>query len=420
MMHTREPSDHALSELVGIILMSFLVLAVVVIATAFFLGYFSQVLGTQPFLALDSEQVVSGQGGFVTLHHRGGDNVMLSQVGDGTAYLQITAPDGKTVVVAPDPPKKIAPGDTLYLGRSSSGTGYALYAEKPAAGLALGQGQYSVSLVSNPNNILIYKGQVTVGAAVTSTPGPTSPGPPTPTTTTPTTTPTATGTPVVTPSVSPTTTTISPSPSPEPTVTSTVFPTGTATPSPTGTPVVTPSVSLTPSPTPVSVPGFTATTWLRWNTDPYASWDKPDRLNAAVYGDGDGDWSQRWSLGHDSQNTRFIFNARTVNCDGYRPAWSVVSGTSPEQGQSYFLAGTYNSDTGMVTLYVNGQQENRITGDTSGLVPAMGMVFTGRPNGIPWNGKNNQRRFFGSVWKQQNEDRCLSGQEIMTRYLEGP
>jgi hypothetical protein len=418
MMHARKPSDHAVSELVGIILISFLVLLVVIIATAFFLGYFSQVLGTQPFLALDSEHLASGQGGFITLYHRGGDNLELSRVGNGTAYLQLSPPDGKTVVVTPDPPKWFVPGDTLYLGRSSSGTGYALYAEKPAAGLALGQGQYSVSLVSNPNNILIYKGQVTVGAAVTSTPGPTSSVPQT--TSIPTTTPTATGTPVLTPSVSPTTTTTSPSPTQEPTVTPTVFPTGTATPSPTGTPVVTPSVSPTPSPTPVYVPGFTTMAWVRWNTDPYASWDKPDRLNAAVYGDGDGDWSQRWSLGHDSQNTRFIFNARTVNCDGYRPAWSVVSGTSPEQGQSYFLAGTYNGDTGMMTIYVNGQQENTITGDASGLVPSMGMLFTGRPNGIPWNGKNNQRRFFGSVWKQQTLERCLSGQEIMTGYLEGP
>lgn len=159
--------------------------------------------------------------------------------------------------------------------------------------------------------------------------------------------------------------------------------------------------------------------WIQWNTNPYASWDKPDRLNAAVYGDGDGDWSQRWTLGHDSQNTRFMFNARTVDCNGYRPAWSVVSGTSPAQGQSYFLTGTYNQDTGMVTIYVDGQQENMITGDTSGLVPAMGMGFTGRSNGISWNGEAKQRRFFGSIWKQQIAERCLSGQEIMAEYLKG-
>lgn len=143
-------------------------------------------------------------------------------------------------------------------------------------------------------------------------------------------------------------------------------------------------------------------------------------MYAAICGDGNGDWSQRWKMAHDAPNEHFEFGVRTKDCDGYRPAYFATSSTTPVKGGTYFLAGTYNQSNGLVSLYINGQPERRVTGDKSGLVSSVTAVWKGSPCGITWNGAANQKKFSGTVWKMDTVERCLSDQEVVSGYMSGP
>jgi hypothetical protein len=172
----------------------------------------------------------------------------------------------------------------------------------------------------------------------------------------------------------------------------------------------------TPSPYPV-YPGFTVEAWVRWNSNP-APADTAHRW-ATIVVDGDRDTNSRYHLQHDTNNTRFEFDANTTS--GIRR--NIWSTTSPAINTWYYVVGVYNQTdptNDRLKLYVNGVLESKGQPDNSGLKASPNRYQVGGPAGIQWPGPTSMlRKFNGNIRGLNTYERAMGSPEVVSRYAAG-
>ncbi len=242
--------DDAVSAVVGVILMVFLVVALSGVMYVIIYGLIFPVEKTA-YVVTDAQLVNSSDGVWVlSLIHRNGDVMEYAGMTQNPRYevLFMVETEGQVFPVMTDPAllsdSTWSPGDHLYFFRNATGFLFTDNRSQISSAISYNPGPVSIRVVDNTHHQLVATPQAGMTTpAISPTPSPT----PVPTTVTPTPSPTPVPTTVTpTPSPTPVPTTVTPTPSPTP-VPTTVTPTPSPTPVPT---TVTPTPSPTPFPTP--------------------------------------------------------------------------------------------------------------------------------------------------------------------------
>lgn len=93
-MKTGAKEERAISDVIDIALLAILVIALAAVIFALFSGYLSVLFQEQPLIAMQSEVVPAGDGGFIVINHKGGQEIILSQGGVQHSCRSAHHPEG--------------------------------------------------------------------------------------------------------------------------------------------------------------------------------------------------------------------------------------------------------------------------------------------------------------------------------------
>ncbi|MCD4704229.1 MAG: type IV pilin, partial [Methanosarcinaceae archaeon] len=142
----------------------------------------------------------------------------------------------------------------------------------------------------------------------------------------------------------------------------------------------------------------TVEAWVKWSISPG---DGDSHANIVNKGDSDSD--TEYQLQHGNGNSKFEVAVRTDDRRRY-----VKSTTSPEVNEWYYVVGTYSSFDEELSIYVNGVKERSIT-HTGHIHISSDDLFIGERG-------DNSRYFTGVIDEVRISDRRLTDTQILARY----
>jgi hypothetical protein len=163
--------ERALSDIVGIMLISFLIVVLALLIAASLTGVLNDMLWKPALFTVTASQYDDSGNHLIRLYHQQGDLVNLNDssqtLGDTEIALTITDPSGSTSLVrrSPDPLVAAAwgPGQYLYIFPDGS-TGYVYSDELPSGAVPLfvSKGEYTVKIIDAGPDILLHTLPVTI------------------------------------------------------------------------------------------------------------------------------------------------------------------------------------------------------------------------------------------------------------------
>ena len=161
--------EHALSEIVGLMLISFLVIVLALFMVGVLTGVLTTMLEKSALLTVTASPYDDPSGNnLIRLNHKEGNPVNLagSSHSGGVTEIVLTVTDsaGNTFAVG-NPPGAMSnptwgPGQALYI--YSDGTSLRYYDQVPGTPGSLGPGVYTIKIVDQRANILLHSLPVTI------------------------------------------------------------------------------------------------------------------------------------------------------------------------------------------------------------------------------------------------------------------
>ncbi|MCP1715000.1 hypothetical protein J2T58_000848 [Methanocalculus alkaliphilus] len=407
----------AVTPAISVMLLVLLTTLIAIIIYAFIYGIPGG-LEKSAYVAVGTDVDIVNGTEFLTITHRGGDDVFLN--GSGAARgipidIRTTAAGGGSVLARADDPVTWKPGETIYLYNTAEGPKITKDRNAAGAGTGFPAGSLDLVIIDTNAKVLVFGSTLAMAG---SGPGPADP-------------PVAgfaadqySGPAPLTVQFTDTSTGVigswiwdfgdggtSTAQSPEHTFTDPGTYTVTLTVANSfGSNSTAKEIVVTSE-----IAGFTVEAWVKWNKNP-APGSNNERW-ATVVIDGNTDSNRRYHLLHNHGNTRFEIAIRTPDSTGVGDY--IQSDTQPMEGIWYYLTGVYNQETGHLLIYVNGNPERSLGVSTVGLRPSPGAYQVGGPDGITFGGSLNQRKFDGEIRGLSTYERALSPAEIQTRFNAG-
>lgn len=157
-------SEHALSEIVSVILIAFLVIVVALFITMALTGVLTKMLNTPALVVVTASPITTSAGThIIQLNHKEGNPVMVKGTpyakGDSIIEIVLVDESGSYSLAGTGMTRESwGPGNYLYI--VSSGTGGYELTETPTG--TIGSGDYKIRIIDTKTNVLLHTLNATI------------------------------------------------------------------------------------------------------------------------------------------------------------------------------------------------------------------------------------------------------------------